>query len=64
MGDIVRRKVTSCAGCGKSHERLEFRPLKKLEVFNGFSWTHSAVCPTNGREVFLRFVEIEGSTHG
>jgi hypothetical protein len=41
-----------CDRCGDVHLKIMFKPFAKRDVG---SWTHWALCPTNGEPVLMRF---------
>jgi hypothetical protein len=47
-------KVDICAGCGETHEDMEFFPLPKEEVFtrNSAEYTHYGLCHRSGKIIY------------
>lgn len=65
LGDwstYMRISITGCARCGNDHKDLEFHQLTQPMVDADGTWTHFALCPTNGEPILLKINITSGDS--
>ena len=59
MKSLPKLNVTNCARCGKNHDGIEFKKLKKPAIADKTVYRYFAHCPETKEPLLMRILKIK-----